>query len=422
MATSLLDRLPGTARGGAPPLPARLLLAGVVAGARAAGLGLLGLAALVLLAWATAPHSRLGATDALRGALQAWLLAHRVALALPTGPLSLAPLGLVALPLAAVAGSARQAAARAGRAPAAGTAVLVAGLALSYVTAAVLGAALAGSAAGAGPGPALRGALAVALVAGAGGALVPARRHRGRAGHRPHPSELRAVLGAGAGAVLVLLGSGAALAGASLALHAEEAARMSRELAPGLPGSLLLQLLTAAAVPNAVVWAAAVGAGPGFAVGTGTSVSPFGVELGPLPSFPLLAALPDPGPVPLAMRAALLAPLAAGLVAGTLLVRRLPRHATQPSRRRVPRAGLLGLGAGAVAGLLIGLLCALAGGSLGRGHLAAVGPVPWRVGLAVTLEVGAIAASTAALGAAAAAPLRGRPARRGRSRQPQPQP
>ena len=36
--------------------------------------------------------------------------------------------------------------------------------------------------------------------------------------------------------------------------------------------------------------------GPGFAVGTGTVVSPSVVALGPAPAFPLLAALPGSGP------------------------------------------------------------------------------------------------------------------------------
>ena len=38
--------------------------------------------------------------------------------------------------------------------------------------------------------------------------------------------------------------------------------------------------------------------GPGFAVGTGTGVSPSGVVLGPLPAYPPFAALPAPGDAP----------------------------------------------------------------------------------------------------------------------------
>ena len=48
-------------------------------------------------------------------------------------------------------------------------------------------------------------------------------------------------------------------------------------------------------LPNAVLFSGSYLLGPGFAVGAGTLVSPTLVVLGPLPMFPLLAALPDAG-------------------------------------------------------------------------------------------------------------------------------
>ncbi len=58
----------------------------------------------------------------------------------------------------------------------------------------------------------------------------------------------------------------------------------------------LFLLATALVLPNAVFFSGSYLLGPGFAVGTHTVVSPTVVAMGPLPMFPLLAALPDNGP------------------------------------------------------------------------------------------------------------------------------
>ena len=67
-------------------------------------------------------------------------------------------------------------------------------------------------------------------------------------------------------------------------------------LAPG--DYVMYTLATMAVAPNAVLFGGAYLLGPGFAVGTGTIVSPTVVSLGPMPAFPLLAGLPDAGPTP----------------------------------------------------------------------------------------------------------------------------
>ena len=68
--------------------------------------------------------------------------------------------------------------------------------------------------------------------------------------------------------------------------------RLNAALGAGAVGSVLLLLIQIAYVPNAVVWAVCFTLGPGFAFGTGTVVAPTGSALGPLPMFPMLAALP----------------------------------------------------------------------------------------------------------------------------------
>jgi len=77
----------------------RAAVAGALAALAAAAAGLAALAVPVLLAWATEPRAGASAVDALRGVGRLWLLAHGVALDVPGGRLSLAPLGLLALPL-----------------------------------------------------------------------------------------------------------------------------------------------------------------------------------------------------------------------------------------------------------------------------------------------------------------------------------
>ncbi len=84
-----------------------------MAALRAAGLGVLAVMVLVLVAWAGASDSGADAPDAVATALQAWLVGHHAHLAVPGGELALVPLGLTA----AAAGPAahRHAARRRGR-------------------------------------------------------------------------------------------------------------------------------------------------------------------------------------------------------------------------------------------------------------------------------------------------------------------
>jgi hypothetical protein len=148
---------------------------------------------------------------------------------------------------------------------------------------------------------------------------------------------------------------------------------------------LLLQLLY---LLNAVVWASSYIAGPGFAIGAETLVAPTGVQLGTVPSLPLLGALPESGPVPGWMMAVVAVPFAAGAVAGVMVARIAP----SPSYEAAPLWGFL---SGVVTGLVAGLLAALSGGPIGGGRLAAIGPSPWEVALSVAVEVGVAAGISA---------------------------
>ena len=143
-------------------------------------------------------------------------------------------------------------------------------------------------------------------------------------------------------------------------------------------GGAVLTIAQLALLPNAVIWAASWLVGPGFAVGAGSSVSPFATLLGPVPPIPLFGAIP-PESSPLAW-VLLIAPLAAGLLAGILTHRRI-NHVIQDWW-----AVLVGIGAGLLGGLMIGLLAAWSAGAGGPGRLAALGPDGLQVGIWAAIE------------------------------------
>jgi hypothetical protein len=107
------------------------------------------------------------------------------------------------------------------------------------------------------------------------------------------PDRPRSVIIGVVGALAVLIAGGALLLAVVLGRHLHEFGVLSSSLEPGAVGSVLLLITQLAYVPNAILWAVAFTLGPGFAFGAGTTVAPTGAVLGQLPSFPLLAALPQ---------------------------------------------------------------------------------------------------------------------------------
>jgi hypothetical protein len=158
------------------------------------------------------------------------------------------------------------------------------------------------------------------------------------------------------------------------------------------PGAATLLIgLCVLVTPNATLFSGSYLLGPGFAVGSHTLVAPTSVVLGPLPMFPLLAALPDNGPTPGWTVALLAAP---PLVAAGATYRALSRYPT----KRWDDAALRGAGAGLVAAVGFALLAALSGGSVGPGRMADVGPFVFQVllhGIA-TFGIGGLVGSLAA--------------------------
>ena len=195
------------------------------------------------------------------------------------------------------------------------------------------------------------------------------------------PGWSRAPIAAGAAGVGVLLAGAVALLGLSFATHAGNAVRLVDGLGGGAVGVAAVVALDLALVPNAVVCGLGYLAGPGFAVGAGTSVSLGGVHAGALPALPLLAAVPR-SPAGAVVEALVVVVLVAAGVAAAAIVAREGEVLT--------RSMALAAGAGGVAGALAALLAAVAGGPAGPGRMAAFGPSPWQVGLAVAVEVAVV--------------------------------
>ena len=154
---------------------------------------------------------------------------------------------------------------------------------------------------------------------------------------------------------------------AALVLDFSTAANVVSQLHADAGAVALMTALTLLVVPNALVFTSAYLLGPGFAVGTGTTVSTTLVVLGPLPMFPLLAALPDQGHQPWWTDLLMLVPvLLAALLAGRIQ-RDRPELAWE-------RAAIRGCAGGITAGVVLALASAVAGGAVGPGRMQHVGP------------------------------------------------
>jgi hypothetical protein len=379
---SLLARLPWLNRTDehAPRVQSGWLAPAAATAVTVAGVAVLALAVVVVQT--LDPSGGLPFSGSLALAARLWLLAQGGRLELSSGPIVLAPLLLTA----GIAWGLSRVGRLLGRAD-----ELRAGRVFSTVVAVhvalTLGLALLVSAPGARVGlpRTLLGAAVLAGVAvgwglGRDSGLLDAALDRLPSATRPM---LRGVL-AGMLAALALCGIVVAVA---LGADAHGYAVVSGSLGGAGAGAVGLLGLGAILLPNAVAAVLGLAAGPGFCVGTGTLISVHGVSLSPVPALPLLAALPDTQAVPLLAFVSQVVPVVAGLVAGTTV----GRWFTDPDGGAVV-AGLTGIGAGVLMGVLSGLLAWVGGGSLGNGALVQVGAPPLTTGLAVAAQCGIAAA------------------------------
>jgi hypothetical protein len=371
------------------PVARPLWLSAGFAGVVASGAMLLACMAVGLVGWFASDAGAHGDTrDAIRVGAVAWLLGHGSGLTLGATTVGVVPLGLTALCGYVVLRLGRWARLTSADEDAPAVALAAVVLAVVYALVALVTALLASTPA-AEPGlmPAFTGAFLLALVTGGLGLL-----HRGDTSWWATrvPETARAVVRGALGIALAVVAAGSVLVTVALALDIGTAASVLSRLHADGAGAALYTLVTAAVAPNAALFGATYLLGPGFAVGTGTVVAPAGVLLGPVPAFPLLAALPAPGPAAGWTSAALGVPALLAVLVGFLTVRRHPTA-------RFERAAVRGLGAGVVGGLLLSAAVALAGGPVGPGRMADVG-TPFLDVLAaavVSLGLGALAGAVA---------------------------
>ncbi|MFE9876525.1 DUF6350 family protein [Streptomyces sp. NPDC005784] len=407
--TRMRDRSPG-------------LAASLLGGALAAGLGLGSFAVLVMVLWISSPYPDSGPGGALHVAAALWLLAHGVELirtdtlsGLPM-PVGVTPLLLLALPVWLLHRAAREAAdVTSGASPRTAWAGVVAGY-LSVGWAAALYAS----------GGTLRPSwtwaviclpLLAVIAAGTGvwtaygrpWGPMPFRRKRfveplPLTGVRPVLAVRRLVavddrvLGgaarAAAAGVAVLVGGGALLVAASLVWHGDTARASFVQLTGVWSGRFAVLLLCLVLVPNAAVWGAAYGLGPGVVLSAGHVAGPLTATVvgtrttaDLLTAFPLLAALPGAGSGAPPTWLSGLVPVAAAVTVAWFVVKAGAVRGT-PGREEPWSHGrtvaVVSLAAG-WCGIALGALAGLAGGPLGVGALTHFGPVWWQVGPATAV-------------------------------------
>lgn len=380
----------GRPTGTAPPRP--VAVSAIFAVLWAGPVGALACAALAVVGWLAAEGGT--AAGAIRVGVDGWLVVHRVPLSVPGGTFGLTPLGLTAALLFLLYKAGLWVGRTSGIAGLRHVALGTGVFAVAYGGFAALVAAVVGGGVFQAP-PQVALVQAAVLAAGAGGAGLLISTGRARALWGRVPEELRSAAYAGCLAACTLLAGATVLYVVVLLTHAGRVGELAGALAPGLPGGVLLALLCLAYLPNAIVFTAAYALGPGFSLGSDTIVAPTVVELGPLPTFPLLAAVPAEGTPPALALAVLGLPFAGGVAAGVLLVRRHRYMGIEAAGLYASLAGLLG-------GLGITVLSAVAGGPGGPGRMVEIGPASLRVGIAAVMTF-AVAAALMAM----AVPARG---------------
>lgn len=364
----VLDALRGRPPAGSDDPEGRVLtVSAAIAALAAAATTMVTCMCVSVIGWFLADAGAHGqTTDALRVGADVWLVGNGSGFSVRGAPLGIVPLTLTVLIAAVLYRYGRWAAATSQEVDDDRTlglaAVIFAGL---YMVIAVITCVAVGlEDTGPGLGRAILGSILVAGVAGTLG--MAAGTGRLSVAVARVPGWVRSVAYGATASFLLLLAASAVLVAVMVMLGLNQASSMMSglHLSPG--DYVMYTLATIGVAPNAVLLGGAYLIGPGFAVGTGTIVSPSVVTLGPMPAFPLLAGLPEAGPVPEWTAAFLAVPVLVAIV-GSVLAQRAYGVASYDS------AALRGFGCGFGAALLSTLAIALAGGPMGTGRMADIG-------------------------------------------------
>ncbi|MGN5734362.1 cell division protein PerM [Arthrobacter psychrochitiniphilus] len=208
-------------------------------------------------------------------------------------------------------------------------------------------------------------------------------------------SYVASVIRAGFVASMAALSLSALLLTINLVARWSDIVAVYQALRPGAVGGAALTLAQLGFMPNLAIWTLAWAGGDGFSLGVGSTVSPLGTSVAPVPPIPLLAALPA-GELGWGF-AALIIPVLAGLLGGWWFVRAGENHFDEWLSLKVRQRWLslpastifLGAVIGAVSAIVCGILFWLSQGSAGIGRFSQLGPDPLTAALWVGAEIAA---------------------------------
>ncbi len=192
-----------------------------------------------------------------------------------------------------------------------------------------------------------------------------------------------------------ILGAGAVLLLIAVLLGLASILALFQSLPLDVTSAIVVGLSQLVIAVNGIVWSAAWMLGSGFAIGTGSQVTPVETLVGPMPVLPLLGAIPASPPV-LAVSI-----IAVPVLVGLAAMVGVRMHAPAGAARGVWARVLVAVAAAALAALAIGVLALAAGGSAGPGRLAEIGPFPLLTGASAfgTLVLGALVGALVPLSA-----------------------
>jgi len=203
---------------------------------------------------------------------------------------------------------------------------------------------------------------------------------------------IRSIMGpafrAGTAITVMLLMVSAFTVAVLIAISWIDITRLYESVQVSFLGAVVLTIGQLALIPNLVIYGAAWFTGVGFSIGTGSLFSPLGSQVGPLPTIPVLGALPV-GQLEFGMISIVVVLLAAFIA--TLAIRKSADEIRFEFATAWTAAISLGLSIALVTALQMALLATIASGSAGPGRLVQIGVSPWLLAVVVFIEVGVVA-------------------------------
>ncbi len=194
-------------------------------------------------------------------------------------------------------------------------------------------------------------------------------------------------LRAGTGIVAMLLAISAVMIALLLAVNWITVTRFYEGLQVSVLGGIMVTAGQLAVLPNLVIFGAAWLTGVGFQIGAGSIISPIATNIGPMPIFPIVGAIPA-GQLSFGL-IAVAVPLL-GAFSATLLIKRHADEVRFEFASAWNAAISLGLAIGFVAAVEMGILAAAASGGFGPGRLQTVGVNPLILMAVVFVETASV--------------------------------